>query len=325
MALLAAPVGPLAERRTFRAAVRAVGPREFKFVASTSQLARDGHVLVPSGIQLGNYRRNPVILWQHKPETPVARCTQIGIIDGELRGTAEFAPAGASASADEACALVKSGVVNALSIGFDPLEAEPLDPKHPRGGQRFLRSELLEISLVSVPADTGAMITDRNYYMRSNRALPADVSRHLIRLSENVDEAARHLSDARLHHERGEDRLVERCHRSIDRCLRDCQGSFRSLADSGMALDIENTSKAQTSDGMGYGTSGGDRARLSWAQRQARARELAAPLTMLQRYEDFVRLSACENVGDGGAVGCARIRKNEELRRKLYIAAQYRC
>jgi hypothetical protein len=87
--------------------------------------------------------------------------------------------------------------------------------------------------------------------------------------------------------------------------------------------DIEATSKAQNSDGMGYGTSDGGRAALTLAHRQQRARELAPPLTPARRYEDFVRLSACENVGDGGAVGCARVRRNEELRRKLYIAAMY--
>jgi HK97 family phage prohead protease len=305
-------------RQHFPATLRAVGPREFKFTASTDQLARDGHVLLPSGLQLGNYRRNPIILWQHNPAQPVARCTQIGVVDGELRGTAEFAPLRTTALADEVCGLVKSGVVSSLSIGFDPIEAEPLDRKKPRGGQRISRADLLEISLVSLPADTGAMITER--YMRT-RSLPADVSAQMIRASEAVEEASRHHWDLGRHLARGDEEAAAQCHRRLGQCLDRAQRCFRSLG--GVQEGVKDI---QTSGGVGesHGTANG-RAGLSYAMRQARARELAGPLTMLKRYEDFVRLSACENVGDGGAVGCARIRKNEELRRKLYIAAQYRC
>jgi HK97 family phage prohead protease len=310
-------------RQHFAAALRAVGPREFRFTASTDQLARDGHILLPSGLQLGNYRKNPIVLWQHNPAQPVARCTQIGVVDGELRGTAVFAPLGTTPQADEVCGLVKSGVVTALSIGFDPIDAEPLDPKKPRGGLRISRAELLGISLVSVPADTGALITERNY-MRATRGLPADVTAHMIRAREVVDEAARHLSDARLYHERGEDRLTERSHRNIDRCLRDAQACFRRLADAGMAADIEATSKAQNSDGKGYGTSDGGRGALSLAQRQARARELAGPLTPAKRYADFVRLSrGGALVSDGGPAGTERIRQFEWRRGKLYRNALY--
>ena len=136
-------------RQHFPATLRAVGPREFKFIGSTDQLARDGHILLPSGLQLANYRANPIVLWQHNAAQPVARCTQIGIIEGELRGTAEFPPLGTTALADEVCGLVKSGVVSGLSIGFDIIDAEPLDPRKPRGGLRITRSELLECSLVS--------------------------------------------------------------------------------------------------------------------------------------------------------------------------------
>lgn len=209
-------------RQSVAAAIRSVGSRGFRFTAVTARKGRDGHVLIPQGIDLTNYKRVPVVLWQHSAAQPVARCTGLSVIDGELRGSAEFPPAGASDLADEVCALVKSGVVSAVSVGFDILDSEPLDPKQPRGGQRILRSELLEISLVSVPADTGAVITERAH---RRSAMP---TQHLIRASEAVDEASRHHHDLGRHMERGDKRAAAASHRAIGRCLREAQHCLRA-------------------------------------------------------------------------------------------------
>src|SRR5207248_7076928 len=52
-----------------------------------------------------------------------------------------------------------------ISIGFDPdwSTAEPIDPARPRAGKRFKKSELLEISVVSIPSDTGATVVQRSF------------------------------------------------------------------------------------------------------------------------------------------------------------------
>lgn len=70
-----------------------------------------------------------------------------------------FAAEGASPKADEWCALVKGGVVNAVSIGFNPTKAEPIIG----GGWRFLEWELLEVSLVTVPANSSALVVERSH------------------------------------------------------------------------------------------------------------------------------------------------------------------
>jgi len=131
-------------------------------VAATSNLARDGDIWNVSGIDLANFCENPVILAGHDPSAVVGSAIAIGLVDPHTLGVRiKFAPPGASAIADSTRLLVKSGVLKGLSCGVDPRVWEPVDPREPFGAQRLVSSELLEISVVSIPADTGAVVTAR--------------------------------------------------------------------------------------------------------------------------------------------------------------------
>ena len=199
-------------RQTFPGSVRSVGEREFKFTAVTAKLGRDGDILEPSGVELSEYRKMPVVLWQHIPTSPVARCSSTALVDGEMRGTAEFAPAGTSAVVDEAFGCVKSGVVGAVSIGFDIVSADPIDAeKGSRGGLHIKRSTLLEVSLVSIPPDVGALITARAH--RSDH-----MSKQIIRASEAISEARRHHHDLRVALEDDEPSQAMRARQVPRRC-----------------------------------------------------------------------------------------------------------
>lgn len=151
------------QRKLIRAQVSTLGEREVEVVMSTDALARDGHVLIPAGCDLENYRANPIVLWSHDPEHPIGNVTIASVGPDQISARVMFAPAGISRKADEICGLVKADVIRAVSVGFDPVEMEPLDPKKPRGGQRIMAWELLELSFVSVPADTGAVVTARAF------------------------------------------------------------------------------------------------------------------------------------------------------------------
>lgn len=59
------------------------------------------------------------------------------------------------ARAREVSALVKSGAVRGLSIGFQTKDAKA----RPGGGRTIKRLELLEISLVTIPMHPGARVT----------------------------------------------------------------------------------------------------------------------------------------------------------------------
>ena len=105
-----------------------LGARQVKVVANSGQPDRVGDVLVASGCDLRNYRKNPVVLWQHDPARPVGNAS-VYVAGEQLQAIITFAPAGASRDADEACALMKSGVVGTVSVGFKPIASEPI-----RGG-----------------------------------------------------------------------------------------------------------------------------------------------------------------------------------------------
>jgi hypothetical protein len=58
---------------------------------------------------------------------------------------------------DEIRRLVEADILRATSVGFRPLEDEPINVKDPWGGTRYKKSELVECSVVAVPANPNAL------------------------------------------------------------------------------------------------------------------------------------------------------------------------
>lgn len=85
--------------------VHELGEREVGVVAATAQLGPDGHVLEPAGVDLTQFRKNPIVLFNHQPDAPVGTATAIGVDNGDLAPQIEFAPEGASPLADQICSL----------------------------------------------------------------------------------------------------------------------------------------------------------------------------------------------------------------------------
>lgn len=140
---------------------KAVGERQVRVVVSTPTVDRSGDVVEVGGIDLTAYRKNPVVLYQHDHDEPVARCVEIGLKEAALEAVVQFPPEGTSAKADEVYGLIKAGVINAASIGFLPKEYSYIDPKEPWNGRRFSSCEMLEFSFVSVPCNPDALIVER--------------------------------------------------------------------------------------------------------------------------------------------------------------------
>lgn len=135
-----------------------VGERQIRVIASDATPDRMGDILDPNGVELSQYRRNPIVLAQHDAGQPIARCGSIAVDGDKVVALIDFPPEGVSARSDEYLRLCKAGILGAVSVGFLPHEWEPI-----RGaGYRFTRWEMLELSIVSVPANPSALITERS-------------------------------------------------------------------------------------------------------------------------------------------------------------------
>ena len=128
-----------------------------EFCLSDESPDRMGDVIMSDGWQLSNFRNNPIALFGHRPDFIVGRWANLRVENKALRGHLALAPEGTSARIDEIRKLVEAGILKAVSVGFHSLEDEPLDKKNSFGGLRFLKQELVEGSLVSIPANPNAL------------------------------------------------------------------------------------------------------------------------------------------------------------------------
>lgn len=130
--------------------------RTISGIATTPATDRVGDIVEPLGVKF----KNPMpLLWQHRHDAPVGKVkfdkpTAKGItFTAELAQTDE--PGTLKDRLDEAWQSVKLGLVSAVSIGFRPIKYDVMS----EGGLRFKESEVYELSLVTIPANSQAMIT----------------------------------------------------------------------------------------------------------------------------------------------------------------------
>jgi HK97 family phage prohead protease len=132
------------------------GERVIRGVATTPTPDRMGDVVDPMGV---TYKNPLALLWQHQADQPVGtvkfdKPTKDGItFEATIANIDE--PGTLKDRLDEAWQSVKTGLVRAVSIGFRALEYSFMD----EGGIRFIASEVLELSLVTIPANADATIT----------------------------------------------------------------------------------------------------------------------------------------------------------------------
>ncbi len=131
------------------------------FVASTSNADRYGDIIDQKGWDLSKYKQNPIILLNHNANSlPIAR-GYVEVVDDKLMVDIEFDME--DPQAKEIARKTKAGFLNAVSVGFNPIDGTPrsqLEKSHPAhgiSGQFFEKAELLEISIVTIPANGEAV------------------------------------------------------------------------------------------------------------------------------------------------------------------------
>lgn len=133
--------------------------RSLLFSISSEAVDRMGDTIAVDGWKLDAYRKNPVVLWAHDSSSlPVAKSPRVWIEDKRLKAEAEFTPAGLLRFNDAVFDMIKGGFLSATSVGFAPHKYAFADDPARKYGIDFIEQELLEFSIVPVPANAEALI-----------------------------------------------------------------------------------------------------------------------------------------------------------------------
>lgn len=126
--------------------------RTIEGIASTPTPDRMNDIVELDGI---SFKLPMPFLYQHNARQPIGKVISAKVTKAGLLIKAQLARPGVAAFIDEAWALVKEGLVPGLSIGFRAIEEAY---NRETGGFHFIKTELFEISAVTIPANAEATI-----------------------------------------------------------------------------------------------------------------------------------------------------------------------
>jgi HK97 family phage major capsid protein/HK97 family phage prohead protease len=130
--------------------------RTFAGIASTPELDRQGHSIDPAGVTF----RNPIpLLFHHDQKQPIGSARLTSTPDGilfEATIPTIDEPGRVKDRVDEAWHSIKAGLLTGVSIGYRPVVNAMQRLKD--GGIRLLRTDVYELSLVTIPSNASASI-----------------------------------------------------------------------------------------------------------------------------------------------------------------------
>ena len=144
--------------------IKDLGERSVQFTISKEVVDRDGDILRAGGVDFANYMKNPVFLPFHNTrDFPLGKVTEFWVEGNSVKAIVYFPtleelssdPKNASEKAklvDFCYFCYKTGMLNAVSVGFIPLEWTET-----KTGYDITKWELLEFSAVAVPANQDAI------------------------------------------------------------------------------------------------------------------------------------------------------------------------
>jgi HK97 family phage prohead protease len=126
-------------------------------IASTSNVDRDKDRVLPFGADLTNFSKNPLLIFGHNYSDPwsiIGRAAETMVDADGVRFRPELREAANETDPMNIIRLLwEQDLLRAASIGFNPIEWK----ENEFGGKDFTRWELLEISLVPIPANADAL------------------------------------------------------------------------------------------------------------------------------------------------------------------------
>ena len=174
--------------------------RILRFIGSDETVDRDSDTIIASGWDLDEYRKNPVILLNHKRDClPVAKAERVSfdparkalVFDVRFPTPQELTTEGQEPSdhaqmVDTLYNLYKSGYMTSTSVGFEPVEyTRKTDGS---GGLLITKAKLFELSLVTIPANPNAVRIARS------KGYSPEIARLLEEKMKTIEKAGARLS-----------------------------------------------------------------------------------------------------------------------------------
>lgn len=136
--------------------------REVIITASSGAVDRMGDVIDPNGWDLRHFEKNPVVLLDHdyRVEKIAGRVVDSWVDGEKFMQRIRLDDPSWNKAAELVAKRLESGSLRAVSVGFRPVEWEPIKSEDgkPTGGLKFKRQEQLELSWVAVPANQEAVL-----------------------------------------------------------------------------------------------------------------------------------------------------------------------
>lgn len=152
--------------RNYAMTAKAANGRIIRFIGSDESIDRDGDTVSIDGWDISAYMKNPVVLYGHDMGMlPVGKSVSVTadrrarqlLFDvafptiEELSSNPET-PSEHALKVDAIYNMAKAGILNTVSVGFRGLEYDPTPT-----GRAYKRQELMEISIVPIPANPNAV------------------------------------------------------------------------------------------------------------------------------------------------------------------------
>jgi len=135
--------------------------REVVAIASSEKIDRDGDIVRVDGINIKEYKKNPVVMFAHDHSSlPIAKATRIWKEDKNLMVKMQFTTPEENSMGDTVYKLIKGDYLKSLSIGFKP-SWDTAVRNEKVGGWDFKDSDLYEISIVPIPANAAAVVQSK--------------------------------------------------------------------------------------------------------------------------------------------------------------------
>lgn len=145
-------------------------------MATTPTADRLHDVVEPEGAQ---FKLPMPLLWQHDSDNPIGHVTHARVSKVGIEIVAKIAK-GVTAEIDRYWSLIKAGLVPGLSIGFTPIEHEFLPGMK---GVRFKKWNWLELSAVTIPANSEATIQTVKSIDTAQRAASGRTTPRVVQLN----------------------------------------------------------------------------------------------------------------------------------------------